>query len=40
MASACEVKLYLEYKSPFAYLARARAFELAHRYEVEQGLGV
>ena len=34
MPPAEEVKLYFDYKSPFAYLAKDLAFELPQRYAV------
>ena len=35
MTAPGEIKLYFDYKSPFAYLAAEPAFELAARYAVE-----
>jgi 2-hydroxychromene-2-carboxylate isomerase len=35
MAEREEVKLYFDYKSPYAYLAKDPAFELPHRYRIE-----
>lgn len=32
-----EVKLYFDYKSPYAYLAKDPAFELPRRYRVDVG---
>jgi len=35
MSARAELKLYFDYKSPFAYLAAEAAFELPQRYEIE-----